>query len=131
QQHAVREVLGVRRFDEDDLSHTVDAVAQRQDQVEQALSQRSVHHQGRQPVVFLYDVTSSYLEGEQNELGAYGSNRDGKKGKRQMVVGLLTDEAGEPFAVRVFEGNTADPSTVSTPIPTATLIGKSFNFNEI
>jgi transposase len=116
QQHAVREVLGVSRFDEDDLYRTLDAVAQRQDQVEQALYQRYVHHQGRQPVVFLYDVTSSYLEGEQNELGAYGSNRDGKKGKRQIVVGLLTDEAGEPFAVRVFEGNTADPSTVSTPI---------------
>jgi transposase len=116
QQHAVREVLGVSRFDEDDLYRTLEAVAQRQDQVEQALYQRYVHHQGRQPVVFLYDVTSSYLEGEQNELGAYGYNRDGKKGKRQIVVGLLTDEAGEPFAVRVFEGNTADPSTVSTPI---------------
>src|SRR4029453_6299219 len=116
QQHAVREVLGVSRFDEDDLYRTLDAVAQRQDQVEQALYQRYVHHRGRQPVVFLYDGTNSYLEGEQNELGAYGYNRDGKKGKRQIVVGLLTDEAGEPFAVRVFEGNTADPSTVSTPI---------------
>ena len=61
-------------------------------------------------------MTSSYLEGAQNALGAYGDNRDGKKGKRHIVVGLLTDEAGEPFAVRVFEGNTADPSTVSTPI---------------
>ena len=116
QQHAVREVLGVGGFDEDDLYRTLDAVAQRQDQVEQALYRRYVHRQGRQPVVFLYDVTSSYLEGEKNELGAYGYNRDGKKGKLQMVVGLLTDEAGEPFAVRVFEGNTADPSTVSTPI---------------
>jgi transposase len=116
QQHAVREVLGVGGFDEDDLSRTLDAVAQRQEQVEQALYQRYVHRQGRKPVVFLYDVTSSYLEGEQNELGAYGSNRDGKKGKCQIVVGLLTDAAGEPFAVRVFAGNTADPSTVSTPM---------------
>ncbi len=116
QQHAVREVLGVGGFDEDDLYRTLDAVAQRQDHVEQALYRRYVHRQGRQPVVFLYDVTSSYLEGEKNELGAYGYNRDGKKGKRQIVVGLLTDAAGEPFAVRVFEGNTADPSTVPTPI---------------
>jgi len=116
QQHAVREVLGVGGFDEDDLYRTLDAVAQRQEQVEQALYQRYVHRQGHKPVVFLYDVTSSYLEGEKNELGAYGYNRDGKKGKRQIVVGLLTDKAGEPFAVRVFEGNTADPSTVSTPI---------------
>src|SRR4029434_8407692 len=116
QQHAGHEVLGVGSFDEDDLYHTLDAVAQRQDHIEQALYRRYVQRQGRKPVVFLYDVTSSYLEGAQNALGAYGYNRDGKKGKRQIVVGLLTDEAGEPFAVRVFEGNTADPSTVSTPI---------------
>jgi transposase len=116
QQHAVREVLGVGGFDEDDLYRTLDTVARRQDHVEQALYRRYVHRQGRQPVVFLYDVTSSYLEGDKNELGAYGYNRDGKKGKRQIVVGLLTDAAGEPFAVRVFDGNTADPSTVPTPI---------------
>src|SRR5207245_9395057 len=91
-------------------------VSQRQHQIEQSLYRRYVHRQGHTPVVFLYDVTSSYLEGEKNELGAYGYNRDGKKGKRQIVVGLLTDEAGEPFAVRVFEGNTADPSTVPTSI---------------
>ena len=116
QQHAVREVLGVGPFDEDDLYRILDAVAQRQDQIEQALYRRYVHRQGRTPVVFLYDVTSSYLEGEKNELSAYGYNRDGKKGKRQIVVGLLTDEVGEPFAVRVFEGNTAAPSTVPTAI---------------
>jgi transposase len=62
--------------------------------------------------LFLYDVTSSYREGEQNELGAYGYNRDGKRGKLQIVIGLLADEDGEPLAVRVFEGNTSDPTTV-------------------
>src|SRR5215831_7253280 len=84
QQHAVREVLGVGSFAEDALYHTLDAVAPRQ---------------GRKLVVFLYDVTSSDLEGAPNALGASGSNRDGTKGKRQMVVGLLSDEAGEPLAV--------------------------------
>ena len=128
QQHAVHEVLGVGSFDEDDLSHTLDAVAQRQDHIEQALYRRYVQRQGRKPVVFLYDVTSSYLEGAQNALGAYGDNRDGKKGKRQIVVGLLTDEAGEPFAVRVFEGNTADPSTVSTPIA---ILKQRFHVEEV
>ena len=88
QQHAGREVLGVGGFDEDDLYRTLDAVAQRQDQIEQALYRRYVYRQGRTPVVFLDDVTSSSREGEQNERGAYGSNRDGTKGKRQMVVGL-------------------------------------------
>lgn len=68
------------------------------------------------PALFLYDVTSSYLEGEHNELGAFGYNRDGKRGKLQIVIGLLADQPGEPLAVRVFSGNTADPSTVATQI---------------
>jgi transposase len=61
--------------------------------------------------LFLYDVTSSYLEGEQNELGAYGYNRDGKKGKLQVVVGLLCDNEGMPVSVQVYEGNTSDLKT--------------------
>ncbi|MGH9451000.1 MAG: IS1634 family transposase, partial [Terriglobia bacterium] len=64
----------------------------------------------------LYDVTSSYLEGEKNELGAYGYDRDKKKGKLQIVIGLLADEEGEPLAVRVFEGNRSDPTTVAEQI---------------
>src|SRR5437870_11702559 len=63
------------------------------------------------PRLFLYDVTSSYLEGECNELGEFGYNRDGKRGKLQIVIGLLTDAEGEPLAVRVLEGNTGDPTT--------------------
>jgi len=116
QQHAVSEILGLDDFDEDDLYATLDVLAQRQERLEQQLYRRYVARRGSQPVLFLYDVTSSYLEGEQNALGAYGYNRDGKRGKLQIVVGLLTDEGGEPLAVRVFEGNTADPSTVPTQI---------------
>ena len=66
--------------------------------------------------MFLYDVTSSYLEGEHNALGEYGYNRDGKRGKLQIVIGLLADEQGEPLAVRVFAGNTGDPATVAEQI---------------
>jgi transposase len=116
QQHAVSEVLGLSAFDEDDLYATLDTLAQRQERLEQQLYRRYVARRGSKPVLFLYDVTSSYLEGEQNELGAYGYNRDGKRGKQQIVIGLLTDETGEPLAVRVFEGNTADPTTVPTQI---------------
>lgn len=116
QQHAVREVVGVGPCDEDDLSRTLDAVAQRQDQIAQALSRRDVHRQGRTPVVLRYDVTRSSLEGETNALGASGDKRDGKKGTRHMVVGWLTDEAGEPCAVRVCAGQTADPSPVPPPL---------------
>jgi len=62
--------------------------------------------------VYLYDVTSSYFEGTQNELAAFGYNRDKKKGKMQIVIGLLCDEAGYPISVQVFEGNTRDTATI-------------------
>jgi len=61
-------------------------------------------------------VTSSYLEGIQNELAAFGYNRDGKKGKRQIVIGLLCDEDGHPVSIEVFPGNTQDPQTFATQI---------------
>ena len=57
-------------------------------------------------------MTSSYFEGDCNELSAYGYNRDGKKGKKQIVIGLLCDKDGDPISVQVFKGNTSDPKTV-------------------
>ena len=62
--------------------------------------------------LYLYDITSSYFEGDTCPLGAYGYNRDGKKGKKQVVIGVICDEAGCPIWVDVFKGNTADQSTV-------------------
>jgi len=62
--------------------------------------------------IFLYDITSSYFEGENCPLAKFGYNRDGKKGKKQIVIGLLTDSGGMPIAVEVFEGNTSDKTTV-------------------
>jgi transposase len=61
--------------------------------------------------LFLYDVTSSYLEGDYNALAAWGYNRDHKEGKKQLVVGLLTDSQGEPVSIQVYRGNTSDLKT--------------------
>ena len=112
QDQAVAEVLGLGAFDEDDLYAALDDLCARQPQIEQALYRQYLKRCGRPPTLFLYDITSSYLEGEQNALGAYGYNRDGRRGKLQIVIGLLTDRAGEPLAVRVFAGHTGDPATV-------------------
>jgi transposase len=109
---AVAEVLGLSKFDEDDLYAALDDLAARQERIEKALFRRYLARRGQPPRLFLYDVTSSYLEGQKNELGEYGHNRDGKRGKLQIVIGLLADEEGEPLAVRVFEGNRSDPTTV-------------------
>lgn len=116
QDHAVAEVLGLSAFDENDLYAALDDLCARQEKIEQALYRRYVERCGAPPVLLLYDVTSSYLEGEHNELGEFGHDRDGKKGKLQIVIGLLADQSGEPLAVRVFAGNTSDPTTVAEQI---------------
>ncbi|MDI6734637.1 MAG: IS1634 family transposase, partial [bacterium] len=43
-------------------------------------------------------------------------NRDGKKGKSQIVIGLLCDETGTPLSIEVFEGNTQDQATFASQI---------------
>ena len=66
--------------------------------------------------IYLYDITSVYFEGTQNELAAFGYNRDGKKGKMQVCVGLVTDSDGNPLRIEIFKGNTVDSQTVEEQI---------------
>jgi transposase len=107
---AIEEILGVRPFTEDDLYSNLDWLAINQEKIEDKLFK--MRHQGKIECVYLYDVTSSYFEGTENELASFGYNRDGKKGKMQIVVGLLCDHDGYPISVEVFKGNTQDASTV-------------------
>ena len=112
--HAACDVLGVGPFDEDALYENLDWLAGVQAAVEDRLyAQRT---KSKPVTLFLYDVTSSYLEGSQNELAAFGYNRDGKKGKRQIVIGLLCDEDGHPVSIEVFPGNTSDPHTFASQL---------------
>jgi hypothetical protein len=112
--HAACDVLGLDTFDEEALYENLDWLAGAQARIEDRLfAQRP---QTTPASLFLYDVTSSYLEGTQNELAAFGYNRDGKKGKRQIVIGLLCDEAGHPVSIEVFPGNTHDPHTVAAQV---------------
>jgi hypothetical protein len=112
--HAACDVLGVGPFDEDALYENLDWLAGIQASVEDKLfAQRTKS----QPVsLFLYDVTSSYVEGTHNALAAFGYNRDGKKGKMQIVIGLLCDEDGHPVSIEVFPGNTPDPHTLAAQV---------------
>jgi transposase len=68
--------------------------------------------------LILYDITSSYLEGEyaESKLVEFGHNRDGKKGHEQIVIGLLCNQEGCPVGVEVFKGNTKDSRTVLSKI---------------
>lgn len=115
QMHAVADVLRMNRgFDEDDLYENLSWLCDRQERIEKRLF---VERLGEvKPELFLYDVTSSYLEGNCNELADWGYNRDGKRGKKQIVIGLLCDEGGEPVSVEVFKGNTQDLKTFASQV---------------
>lgn len=113
--HAVNEVLGIESFNEDQLYENLDWLAEHQQEIETKIFQHR-HKNQDQPEIYLYDVTSSYLEGDKNELADYGYNRDGKKGKKQIVIGLLCDKNGYPISVEVFEGNTNDTKTVKNQL---------------
>jgi hypothetical protein len=104
--HAVAEVLGLGSFDEDDLYAALEWLQANQARIEQALAAKIPPG-----AAFLHDVTSSYFEGQHNELAAHGYNRDGKRYKKQVVAGLLTDQDGEPLSIQLYPGNTSDPQT--------------------
>src|SRR6516162_8446217 len=110
--HAAREILGLGGFDEDDLYANLDWLAEQQADIEKFLFERQGPSQG----LFLYDVTSTYLEGQHNAFGAFGYDRDGKRGKQQIVIGLLCNDTGCPLAIEVFPGNTQDTKTFASQV---------------
>ena len=115
QLQAIEEIFRLKNFNHNDLYKNLEWLSKNQSQIERKIYQyRSKNKKIKN--IFLYDVTSSYLEGEQNELAAYGYNRDKKEGKKQLVIGLLTDESGYPVSVEVFKGNRSDMTTVSNQL---------------
>jgi len=103
-----------RSFNEDDLYKNLAWLGSNQEEIENRLFK--VLKDKEKPSLFLYDVTSSYLEGVCNELAEWGYSRDKKKGKKQIVIGLLCNEEGTPVSVEVFMGNTSDTSTFRSQI---------------
>lgn len=106
------EMLGIEAADEDDLYRAMDWLLERQERIEAQLARRHLSEK----TLVLYDVTSTYFEGRTCPLARLGYTRDGKKGKLQIVFGLLCTAEGCPVAVEVFPGDTGDPSTLSTQI---------------
>jgi hypothetical protein len=105
-------VLGLGAVDEDELYTALDWLLERQPQIEAALARRHLSS----GTLVLYDVTSSYLEGRCCPLAQRGYNRDRKRGKLQIVYGLLCAPDGCPVAIEVFEGSTGDPMTLAAQI---------------
>ena len=108
------ETLGIGDADENDLYAAMDWLLARQDRIERALARTHL----RDGALVLYDVTSTYFEGQTCPLARRGHSRDGKRDKLQIVFGLLCDVEGRPVAVEVFEGNVADPATLASQVRT-------------
>jgi len=106
------QVLDLGEVDERELYATLDWLVGQQARIEKSLARRHLHD----GTLVLYDVTSSYFEGRTCPLAKRGYNRDRKRGKLQIVIGLLCTAEGCPIAVEVFEGNVGDPSTVAAQV---------------
>jgi transposase len=118
------EVLKLGAVDEQQLYSAMDWLVEQQERIEKALARR---HLGNGTLV-LYDVSSTYFEGRTCELAQFGHNRDGKRGKLQIVFGLLCSQEGCPVAIEVFEGNTGDPSTLQNQV---TKLKERFNLDRV
>jgi len=97
---------------EDELYRAMDWLLPQQARIEQALAKRHL----AEGALVLYDLTSAYFEGRHCPLAKLGHPRNDKKGKLQVVFGLMTNAEGCPAAVEVYAGNTSDPKTVSDQV---------------
>jgi hypothetical protein len=102
--------LSIQDATTDEAYAAMDWLQARQDAIEGKLARRHLAPEANPQRMALFDLSSSWLEGTHCPLGARGYSRDGKKGNVQIEYGLLTDPQGRPVAVRVLEGNTADPA---------------------
>jgi hypothetical protein len=106
------DILGLGTVRESEVYQAMDWLEGRQEGIETKLAKKHLSEGS----LVLYDLTSAYFEGRCCPLAHLGYPRDGKKGKLQIVFGLLCNAVGCPVAVEVFDGNTADPSTLSSQI---------------
>ena len=106
--------LGVADASTDEVYSGMDWLVARQDAIETKLVRTHLTGAANPDRLALFDLSSSWVTGRCCPLAARGYSRDGKKGLPQIEYGLLTDPAGRPVAVRVFPGNTADPTAFTT-----------------
>jgi Transposase DDE domain len=102
--------LDVAGASTDEVYAAMDWLLNRQDGIEKRLAARHLTPGVNPGRMTLFDLSSSWVTGRCCELAARGYSRDGKKGCEQIEYGILTDMEGRPVAVRVFPGNTADPT---------------------
>ena len=105
-------VLRLGEVKEREAYEALDWLLERQQRIENGLARRHL----QDGVLVLYDVSSSYFEGRRCPLARHGYSRDHRGDRPQIVYGLLCTRDGLPVAVEVFDGNTADPATLSAQV---------------
>lgn len=97
-------------FDEDDLYAAMDEFTGRWVEAEQTLHREAFC--GKVDLV-LYDLTSTYFEGNgPNKLAQYGHSRDHRGDRRQIILAVATDVNGVPLHLSILRGNRADTTTL-------------------
>jgi hypothetical protein len=104
--------LGLGTVREREAYEALDWLLERQPRIEAGLARRHL----KDGVLVLYDVSSSYFEGRHCPLARHGYSRDHRGDRLQIVYGLLCTRDGLPVAVEVFDGNTADPATLTSQV---------------
>jgi hypothetical protein len=120
--------LGIAGASTDEVYAAMDWLLARQDSIEAALARRHLAPAANPAGLAMFDLSSSWMTGTHCPLAARGYSRDGKKGLPQIEYGLLTDPEGRPVAVRVFPGNTADPTAF---IEAVSVVRDRFGLSEL
>ena len=105
-------VLELGSVAEREIYRALDWLGRQQERIERALARRHLED----GTLVLYDISSSYLEGRKCALARFGYSRDRRPDRRQIIYGLLCDRAGRPIAIEVFDGDVADPTTLSAQV---------------
>ena len=105
-------VLGLGKVKDREAYEALDWLLERQVRIENGLARRHL----ADGMLVLYDVSSSYFEGRYCPLAQFGHTRDHRSDRLQIVYGLLCTREGLPIAIEVFEGNTADPTTLKSQV---------------
>jgi transposase len=113
---AMGDILGTHfsKLNEDALYRNLDRLHPKREQIERELAEREKTLFNLDDMVYLYDLTSTYFEGqaETNPQAKRGYSRDKRPDCKQVLVGLVLDRDGFPKAHEIFEGNRQDRSTV-------------------
>ena len=115
-------LLGVPADSVDDnrLYRTLDELLPHKEQLEVHLKERMGELFDLEYDLLMYDVTSTYFEGqaERNPQAQRGYSRDKRSDCKQVCIGLVVSRCGMPLGYELFAGNTADVTTVELIVKT-------------